>query len=116
MDRYKVEPRHFEGESLQGSLMRIYRTKAWLAMNLMVRPLNRKTSLLKGLKNRPGKPLLTQQESRILTMVASGYSDETIAKKLSISVPAVKSHKYQTYSKIGTNERLQAALWAVKYL
>lgn len=59
---------------------------------------------------------LTFREKEILAYVAAGYSNEAIADSLCISYHTVKTHIYKIYRKINVNNRLQAALWAVKCL
>ena len=59
---------------------------------------------------------LTLGEREILALVASGYNNKTISNDLRISPHTVKSHICSIYRKINTNNRFQAALWAVKYL
>ncbi len=59
---------------------------------------------------------LTFREAEILEMVAAGYSNPQIANKLYISLHTVKTHLYNTYRKINVPSRIQAALWATKYL
>ncbi|MBA7564395.1 HTH-type transcriptional regulator MalT [subsurface metagenome] len=60
--------------------------------------------------------LLTSREKEILIEVASGASNEDIARDLSISPNTVRTHIYNIYKKINTSNRLQAMLWVAKYL
>jgi DNA-binding NarL/FixJ family response regulator len=59
---------------------------------------------------------LTLREKEVLTLMALGYSNKTIADDLQISLHTVKTHVCHIYKKINTNDRFQAALWAIKYL
>jgi len=51
---------------------------------------------------------LTARELEVLRLIAEGLSNPAIAKKLTISVGTVKAHTANIYSKLGTNNRVQA--------
>jgi DNA-binding NarL/FixJ family response regulator len=59
---------------------------------------------------------LTFREKEILTMIAAGASNKTISDNFCISIHTVKTHVYNIYKKINVATRLQAGLWAAKYL
>ena len=59
---------------------------------------------------------LTVREREVLFEVGIGSTNEQIADRLFISQHTVKSHIYRIFRKINVPNRLQAALWASKYL
>ena len=59
---------------------------------------------------------LTKREMEILSLVTIGTKNDDIADKLCISTHTVKTHLYNVFKKINVEDRLQAALWAAKYL
>lgn len=61
-----------------------------------------------------GAPTLTQQEFRILTLIAEGFSNNEIADTLSVSRNTVKSHVQNIFRKLGVSDRTQAAIFAIR--
>jgi ATP/maltotriose-dependent transcriptional regulator MalT len=51
---------------------------------------------------------LTPREVEVLRLIAEGLSNPAIAERLIISVGTVKAHTASIYSKLGTNNRVQA--------
>jgi len=59
---------------------------------------------------------LTRQELKVIMLIASGFKNAEIGKKLFISENTVKTHINRLFKKINVKNRLQAALWAAKHL
>jgi len=55
----------------------------------------------------PYEPL-SQQEQRVLRLLAAGRTNPEIARELVVSVNTVKDHLKHLYRKLGVNNRLQA--------
>ena len=58
--------------------------------------------------------LLSARESEALGLVARGYTNQQIARKLLISVSTVKKHVRSAISKLGVSDRTQAAVRAAE--
>ena len=66
--------------------------------------------------NRPRDPDqagLTDQESRILDLIAQGKSNKLIARELNIAEGTVKVHVKHLLRKLNLRSRVEAAVWAV---
>ncbi len=59
---------------------------------------------------------LTVREREVLMEIGMGSTNDQISDHLCISQHTVKSHVYRIFRKINVPNRLQAALWASKYL
>lgn len=57
---------------------------------------------------------LTNRETEVLRLMADGYSNPDISKKLDISPHTVKAHVIHIFNKLNVNDRTQASVWAVQ--
>lgn len=57
---------------------------------------------------------LTSRESQILKLITQGYSNSEIAKELFVSINTTKAHVASILQKLEVEDRLQAALKALK--
>ena len=58
---------------------------------------------------------LTARELQILKLIAKGYSNIEIAKECTISINSINAHVANILQKLEVEDRLQAALKAIKY-
>jgi DNA-binding NarL/FixJ family response regulator len=92
----------------------VFRGELWLSKEIMSRHILGEYEH-KRLGNDPTM-MLTKREKEVLEALASGSKNEEIAEGLHVSLSTVKTHVYSIYKKINVPNRLQAALWAAKYL
>lgn len=59
-------------------------------------------------------PALSDRESEIVALVASGLANKQIAHRLSISEKTVKNHLTRVFSVLGVSGRTEAAMWAAE--
>lgn len=57
---------------------------------------------------------LTKREREVLTLISEGKTNQDIAETLFISLKTVKSHVSNILSKLGVEDRTQAAVFALK--
>ncbi len=62
------------------------------------------------------EPTISSREREVLSLLANGGSNDEIAEQLNISPHTVRTHLCNIYGKIKVNSRIQAMLWAAKYL
>ena len=58
---------------------------------------------------------LSAREAEILTMIASGMSNQEIADRSYLTINSVKSYVRKAYRKIGAERRSQAVRWALEH-
>ncbi|MCB1769911.1 MAG: two-component system response regulator NarL [Candidatus Competibacteraceae bacterium] len=58
---------------------------------------------------------LTEREREILALIAVGYSNKLIARRLKITEGTVKVHVKHLLQKLHLNSRVEAAVWAVRH-
>jgi DNA-binding NarL/FixJ family response regulator len=88
----------------------------WYSRKSMTKFLLEPKNSVSSSENGHAKDLLTFREREVLTLIASGQNSRQISEKLFISSHTVKTHIYNIYNKINVTNRLQATLWAAKYL
>ncbi|TCJ16360.1 two-component system response regulator NarL [Parasulfuritortus cantonensis] len=59
---------------------------------------------------------LTEQERRIVELIAAGLSNKVIARELGITEGTVKVHVKHLLRKLDLRSRVEAAVWAVEHL
>jgi DNA-binding NarL/FixJ family response regulator len=69
-------------------------------------------ALLPGNRSPHRPDALTAREREVLSLVAAGLPNKTIARRLAISEKTVKAHLTRVFTVLGVNDRTSAALWA----
>ena len=70
--------------------------------------------LAAGDGRRGRRPRLTAREREVLAEIARGRSNREIARALALSEKTVKTHVSAVLTKLGVQDRTQAALYAVR--
>jgi two-component system, NarL family, response regulator NreC len=75
----------------------------------------RVTARVLGRADRVKRPAatLSERESEVLRLIASGYSNKDIARQLSLSVKTVEAHKANAMRKLGLGGRIDIVKYAV---
>ena len=69
----------------------------------------------KDLRSTTQVDFLTARERETLAHIATGKSNDDIARQMQISLNSVKSYIRSAYRKTGVQSRSQAVLWAVSH-
>lgn len=62
----------------------------------------------------PAEALLTEQETKVLRLIAEGLSNKEIVPRLNITAETVKFHVKNIYRKLGVNNRVRALQRAIE--
>jgi DNA-binding NarL/FixJ family response regulator len=76
---------------------------------------SRVTAAFLGKPRRDARPsaAVSERESEVLRLIASGYSNKEIASRLSLSVKTVETHKANAMRKLDLNGRIDIVKYAV---
>jgi DNA-binding NarL/FixJ family response regulator len=87
----------------------VHEGEFWAERKIIAKTFSR---ILLSRKGRQGliKPKLTPREEEIIELVAQGYSNKQISKKLLISEKTVKAHLTSIFNKLGITNRLNLAV------
>jgi two-component system, NarL family, invasion response regulator UvrY len=99
-------------EELVKSVKAVYGGSKYLGSTLISK-INRETyNIISGRKNLTD--LLSDKEYQILCLIASGNSNDEIAKMLSINVKTISSYKSRIHEKIGIKTDSEFAIYGLK--
>lgn len=91
--------------------------RAVSSRNAWSRPLLRRVRLMTPAREGAvvGGVWLTVRQQEILRRLAQGRSNEDMAEELGITVETIRQHMKQVLQKTGSDDRTQAALWAIRF-
>ena len=103
-------------DSIPEGINAILKGGLWYSEETLTQILPKVDVMGENVKDFQRENLLTSREKEILLLISLGHNSRIISDKLRISGHTVKTHIYNIYGKINVNNRLQATLWAAKYL
>ena len=109
---YDNDPPH----TIPKGIVAILNGDLWYSRKTMTRFVLEPKQSANSSENRYAGDQLTYREREVLALIASGQNSREVSEKLFISLHTVKTHIYNIYNKINVTNRLQATLWAAKYL
>jgi len=104
-------------ETIREAVEQVAGGKAYLPPRVAKRVLETASRVMGGtmLPARAGKSGLSHREVEVLRLMAEGKTHRQIANLLKISERTVGSHISSIYNKLGTGDRSQAIVYAVKH-
>jgi DNA-binding NarL/FixJ family response regulator len=101
--------KQIRGNDLLGAVRRVAAGQSLLNPAMTARVLER---LHSGPKEDPRLALLTEQERKILSLIADGLTNRQIAEELFLAEKTIKNYVSSLLSKLGMERRTQAAVFA----
>ena len=86
--------------------------EALLSPKITLRLISEFASRSRRVRRTPGLDTLTAREREVVTLIASGMSNEEIAVKLYLSVSTAKTHATRAMTKLGARDRAQLVVIA----
>jgi DNA-binding NarL/FixJ family response regulator len=96
------------------SIHRVHAGEIWLDSRMTAGVINAFSASSKS-GARSEKPLLSDREMEVVQLVAQGFQNKEISKKLLISEQTVKNHMHNIFDKLGVSDRLELALYAIHH-
>ena len=103
-------------QTIHKGILSILNGDLWYSRKTMTKFLLEPKTSANELDKSYAKNLLTFREREVLALIASGNNSREVSDKLCVSSHTVKTHIYNIYNKINVTNRLQATLWAAKYM
>ena len=89
----------------------VYRGEMWVKRKTMLEIIRSSNKNKARIPRKELKGLLTPRETEIITLIAEGHKNKTIADRLFISEHTVKFHVQNIFKKLNVKNRLEAALY-----
>ena len=96
------------------SIHHVHAGEIWLDSQMTAEVINAFSASPKS-GARSEKPLLSDREMEIVQLVAQGFHNKEIGKKLFISEQTVKNHLRNIFDKLGVSDRLELMLYAIHH-
>ena len=104
-------PQQVRGRELLEAVHTVARGESLLERNVTLRTLER---LRQDPPAEDPLAVLTQQERRILVLIAAGWTNREIGQHLHLSVKTVKNYVTSMLAKLGMSRRTQAAAYVAR--
>ena len=103
-----ILPPSADSDLLKKALMAVQAGEIWLDRNTLMK-------ILRSMRDQERNKGLAKREREVVSYICRGYRNKEIALVLNISEQTVKSHCYRIYRKLGVSDRLQLAIYCLKF-